>query len=363
VEVKKMLTNHIATSYPESKILVIDDQKTITLILEKLLNESGYYNVTCVVDPRQAVEIYQKLAPDLVLLDLTMPFLSGFDLLKLFQQYHTDQFIPVIVLTSDQDQESKHTALALGANDFLPKPFDRVELLVRINNTLAIRNQHKFLEQKVAERTQELRETQIEIIQRLVKASEYRDTDTGDHIYRLSILCYHMGRELGFSNEDCENFRYASLMHDIGKIGIPDRILLKPDKLTSEEFEEMKQHTVIGSEMLSDSKAKFLQMAKEIACSHHEKWDGTGYPSKLSGEEIPLVGRITAICDVFDALTSSRPYKKAWPVEQAIEELKILKGNYFDPELTDVFLTVLPSIIGSEEIFAHLREAQSENII
>jgi PleD family two-component response regulator len=136
------LANQIAANYPESKILVIDDQKTITLILEKLLNESGYYDVTCVTDPRQAVEIYQKLAPDLVLLDLTMPSLSGFDLLRLFQQFHRDQFIPVIVLTSDQDQESKHAALSLGANDFLPKPFDRVELLVRINNTLAIRNQH-----------------------------------------------------------------------------------------------------------------------------------------------------------------------------------------------------------------------------
>jgi putative two-component system response regulator len=167
-----------------------------------------------------------------------------------------------------------------------------------------------------------------------------------------------MGKALGFSREDCEDFSFASLMHDLGKIGIPDRILLKPDKLTPEEFEEMKKHTIIGSEMLSDSKAKFIQMAKEIAGSHHEKWDGTGSHPTYLVKILPLVGRITAICDVFDALTSTRPYKKAWPLEQAIEELKRLKSNHFDPELTDTFLAVLPSIIGSEEIFAHLREAQ-----
>ncbi|WP_248927016.1 HD domain-containing phosphohydrolase [Paenibacillus hamazuiensis] len=348
--------HRIFPDYPESKLLIIDDQKTVAYILAKLLNEAGYDDVTYIHDPREALSTCEQLKPDLILLDLTMPYLSGFDLLELFKKEKSQQSIPIIVLTSDQDQESKLKALALGASDFLPKPVDRVELLVRIKNNLEIRYQHKLLEQKVAERTRELKETQIEIIQRLVKAAEYRDNDTGDHIVRMSMLCFHLAKAAGLPDEECELIRYASSMHDVGKIGIPDSILLKPGKLTDEEFAEMKNHTLIGGKMLSNSDTKVLQMAEEIAVTHHERWDGSGYPSGLAGEAIPLAGRITSICDVFDALTSIRPYKKAWPLGEAMEEIKRLRGTHFDPELADIFIAALPSIIESDLIFSHLKK-------
>jgi len=347
---------NFAPDYPDSKILIIDDQKTIVRILESLLRESGYRDVASVLDPREALSVCKAYDPDLVLLDLTMPHVSGFELLEIFKQQPTQHFIPIIVLTSDQDQESKLKAFALGASDFLPKPVDRVELLVRMKSHLEIRYQTKLLEHKVAERTKELRETQIEIIQRLVKAAEFRDNDTGDHIIRLSLLCYHLGKAIGMTGEECELLRYASSMHDIGKIGIPDSILLKPGQLSEDEYEEMKSHTWIGSRMLSKSNTRLLQMAEEIALTHHERWDGTGYPRGLAGKAIPLVGRIAALCDVFDALTSSRPYKKAWSLKEAVAEIEKLRGTHFDPELTDIFLAALPSIVESDPYFRHLRQ-------
>ena len=339
----------------DSRIVVIDDQKTITLILHKLLTETGFQNVFCINDPREAVDIFRTVQPDLILMDLTMPHINGFELLKIFRADKEHHFIPVIVLTSDQDQDSKTTALSLGANDFLPKPFDRAELIVRIQNNLAIRFQYKTLEQTVEERTRELRETQLEIIHRLIIASERRDADTGEHIIRMSVLCYYLGKANRLSEEECDVLRYASTMHDIGKIGIPDHILLKSGKLTTEEFEIMKTHTIIGGEMLAESRSSILQVAELITRTHHEKWDGTGYPRGLRGTEIPLVGRIAAICDVFDALTSRRPYKPAWSLEAALAELVSLKGTHLDPELVDLFIQILPEAITSNEVYAHLR--------
>ncbi|MBO8155581.1 MAG: response regulator [Bacillaceae bacterium] len=348
------MINH--DSFKDSSILVIDDQRTITLILKKTLTESGFHNVTCINDPRDAMKTFEEVKPDLILQDLAMPHINGFELLKMFRE--KESIIPIIVLTSEQDPESKYNALSLGANDFLRKPFDKAELLARIHNNLAIRHQHKILEQKVAERTKELQETQIEVIHRLIKASEYRDSDTGDHIIRMSILCEELAKAVGFSDREAQILRYASTMHDVGKIGIPDDILLKPGKLSDEEFRVMKEHTLIGAEILKESRSRLLQMAENIVLTHHERWDGSGYPNGLKGEEIPLEGRITAICDVFDALTSSRPYKEPWPLDKVIAEIENQKGKHFDPDVADKFLDILPSVLERHQIFSHVKGTQ-----
>jgi len=214
-----------------------------------------------------------------------------------------------------------------------------------------IRHQKEDLEKRVHERTIELRETQREIVQRLGRAAEFRDTDTGAHISRMSRYAEILGRALGLSEEECELLLLAMPMHDIGKIGIPDFILLKPDKLTAAEWDVMRTHTILGGQLLSGSQSPLLQMGEIVALTHHEKWNGTGYPHKLAGHDIPLPGRICAVCDVFDALTSVRPYKEAWPVDKALEELRNLSGSHLDPHLVELFDEIFPAILKIKELY------------
>ena len=241
----------------------------------------------------------------------------------------------------------------------MQKPFDSLEALARIHNLLEVRLLHKalrqhnaVLEDRVRARTQELQETRLEIVRRLGRAVEYRDNETGLHVIRMSHYAASLGRVAGMSPTECETLLHACPMHDIGKIGIPDRILLKPDRLDPDEWAVMKTHTTIGAELLSGHDSDIMQMAHQTALTHHEKWDGTGYPQGLNREDIPLVGRITAICDVFDALTSTRPYKPAWSVEEAIAELKELRGTHFDPTLIDLFCDILPEILLIQQQYA-----------
>jgi putative two-component system response regulator len=257
-----------------------------------------------------------------------------------------------VVITANNDDETKIRSLALGALDFLAKPFNGVEVAARIKNILNVRllhnrvnHQNKILDQKVRERTRELADTRLEVVQRLSRVAECRDNETGMHVIRMSRYSYLLAEAMGLSINQCELLQHASPMHDIGKIGIPDSILLKPGKLDALEWEIMKTHAEIGGQLLSDSDSSLIQMAERIARTHHEKWDGSGYPHGLKGEEIPMEGRIVAICDVFDALTSERPYKEKWPVEKAVRELKDNSGIHFDPVLVSKFIEILPQVL------------------
>lgn len=339
-----------------AKLLIVDDNPSNLLLLEKLLKISGYCNIITTNDSREAASLYLAHKPDLLLLDFRMPHLDGFQVLEQLNQIKEDDYLPVVMITAQNDQEHRLKALEMGAKDFIGKPFDHAEVLMRIKNMLEIRLLHnearehnRRLEDKVQERTKELQAIQIELIYRLVRAVEFRDYRTSGHIMRMSMYTYELGKAAGLAEKDCKLLLHASTLHDIGKIGIPDEILLKPGRLKREEWEKMKTHTVKGAQILAGSSSEMIKMAEQIALTHHEKWDGSGYPRGLKGEEIPLVGRITAICDVFDALISARPYKEAWPLEEVIAELKKGCGTFFDPALTEVFLKIMPTIIKIKE--------------
>ncbi|NIQ03625.1 MAG: HD domain-containing protein [Nitrospinaceae bacterium] len=263
------------------------------------------------------------------------------------------------MLTAQREHPTRLRALESGAKDFLTKPFEMMEALTRVRNMLEVRLLHnqvrehnKSLETKVQERTQELEETRMEIIHRLGRAAEYRDNNTGMHVIRMSHYCYHLAREAGMSEEESHLLLQASPMHDVGKIGVPDQILMKTGELTEEEWEIMKLHPIIGAEILSGSKSQLLQMAETICMTHQERWNGSGYPLGLEGEEIPLVGRIVALCDVFDALTTQRHYKAAFTPEEAMRMIEDAKGIDFDPELVEAFQRILPQILEIREEFA-----------
>lgn len=344
----------------EAKILIVDDNQINVLLLERILQAAGYTNVKSLLDPRDVMELYEEWRPDCVLLDIKMPHMDGFMVMEELKKIELDSYIPVLVLTANQDHETRITALNTGAKDFLNKPFDRIEALNRIRNLIEVRllhnevrDQNASLEEKVAERTKEIHNTRLEIIRRLGRASEYKDNETGLHIIRMSKVSQVVGLTYGLNEKHADLLLHASPMHDVGKIGIPDSILLKPGKLDADEWRIMKTHTNIGFEILSDSDSDLLLMAQNIAIGHHEKWDGSGYPKGLKGEEIPIEARIAAVADVFDALTSERPYKKAWPVEDAIALLKDQKGKHFQAELIDIFLEKLDSVI---EITEELRD-------
>jgi len=328
-----------------ARILIVDDQPSNVMLLEGILQEEDFTASRGLTDSRQALPVFLEYQPDLILLDLQMPYLNGFEVMKQLRgRVPPGTFLPILMLTADITPESKRHALAEGATDFLTKPFDNTEVVLRIRNLLQTRSLHlqlqdqnQVLEQKVRERTLELEQTQVEILERLALASEYRDDDTGEHTKRVGHMSAQIAQTLGLLEEEVELIRRAAPLHDVGKIAIPDSILLKPGKLTPEEFEQMKTHTTIGAKMLSGGRFPLLQMAEEIALTHHERWDGTGY-LKLHGETIPLVGRIVAVADVFDALTNERPYKKAWPRNEAIEEIQRQGGRQFDPRVVEAFL-------------------------
>lgn len=341
-----------------AKILVIDDDPLIIRLLETFLKQAGYKSILSCTDPTIATDLYSQYQPDLVLLDLNMPVMDGFRVMESLNSIEAKVYVPIMILTAETDDRTRLDALEAGAKDYVNKPFSKLEILTRIKNLLEVRFAHKklqqqneILEQKVVERTRELRDSQLEIVQRLGLASEYRDNETGQHIIRMSYYSKILAEHYGLPADECELILNASPMHDIGKLGIPDSILLKPGQLTKDEFAIMKTHTDIGARLLEDARSPVVEMARVIALSHHEKWDGTGYPNCLAGKDIPLVGRIVAIADVFDALTSSRPYKAAWPINKAVAEIKRGAGSHFDPELVDCFEKALPEIIEVSQMY------------
>lgn len=345
-------------------ILVIDDEAPNLKLLFKMLTSMGYEDITLVQDSRKVIDQYQAKKPDLILLDLNMPHIDGFGILAQLRALEDPLPPPVIVLTAQTGRDFKLRSLNDGARDFLSKPFDRAELQARVRNLLdahmahcLLHDQKNVLDELVDQRTAELRHTRLQVIERLGRAAEYRDNETGLHISRMSHYSRVIAEHLGCGRVDCDTILHASPMHDIGKIGIPDNILLKPGKLTQEEFEVIKRHPEIGAQLLEGDDSTLMTMAREIALTHHEKWDGSGYPQGLSGEKIPLVGRIVAVADVFDAVTSERPYKKAWSVEDAVNLIKQGSGSHFDPEVVNSFNSTLSEILTFKEKY---RDADSE---
>jgi len=339
-------------SYLEARVLVVDDQPPNTLLLRKLLEAEGYRQVVTTNDPTEVLPLHRESPFDAILLDIRMPKIDGFGVMRMLQDDAGDDYVPVIVLTAQTDEETRLRALAEGAKDFVTKPFNRVEVLHRIRNMLEIRllhrrvrHQNELLEQRVEERTRELQETRLEIVRRLGKAAEFRDNETGFHIIRMSKFSELIARTMGLNDSVADLILHASPMHDIGKLGIPDGILLKPGKLDPQEWEVMKTHTDIGAEILEGHHSRLLQMAVRIARAHHEKWDGSGYPRGLREKEIPLEARIVAVADVFDALTSRRPYKEPWTIEASVEEVRALTGRHFDPAVVKAFFSTLPRIL------------------
>jgi putative two-component system response regulator len=330
-----------------ARILIVDDREANVRLLEQLLAQAGYKSIISTQDPRQALPLYLTQNPDLILLDLHMPHMDGFAVLEqIVPRIAKGLFLPILVLTADASSETKQRALAMGARDFLTKPFDPHEVLLRVANLLetrslhvVLKNQNKLLEERVRERTYDFQEAQLEIMDRLALAAEYRDDETGRHAQRVGRTSALVAERLGFPEQDTALIRRAAPLHDVGKIGIPDEILLKPGSLTEAEFNEMKGHTMVGARILSGSRFRVLQLAEDIALTHHEKWDGGGYFG-LREDTIPLVGRIVAIADVFDALTHERPYKQAWPESKAVEEVASLSGKHFDPKVVEAFLAV-----------------------
>lgn len=337
-------------SIHDCTILLVDDTKANVAVLVQALKENYKLGVT--LNGEDALRFAREKKPDLILLDIIMPGTDGFEVCRQLKKERDTADIPIIFITAMDDLTHKTKGFDAGAVDYITKPFDVTEVKARVKTHLtlklaqkALENQNAFLEEMVRERTKELRKAQIEIINRLGKAAEYRDQDTGTHINRMSKYCRIMGKALGLPREEYDRLDLASTMHDVGKIGISDNILLKPGKLDVKEWESMRSHTRIGEQLLSGGSSQLLEVARIIAMTHHEKWDGTGYHQQLKGTQIPLAGRITCICDVFDALISRRPYKEPWPVNAALEEIKKGKGTFFDPELVDLFISLEPEIM------------------
>lgn len=353
------INDEINTDPQKASILVVDDEAANVKLLEKILATVGYNNVVSTQDPVQALPLYQEHNSDLILLDIDMPKLDGYGVMEQLNTLTNKCPPPILILTAQHMQSYRQRALDSGARDYVTKPFDADELLSRVRNLLEVQMAHKFmrhqneiLENKVRERTQDIHDTRLQVVRCLGIASEYRDEETGLHIIRMSKMAEVVAKAAGMDDEQCDLLLNAAPMHDVGKIGIPDKILLKPGKFEPDEWEIMQTHTQIGVDILSGDDSDLMTMARDIAISHHEKWNGKGYPNGLKGEAIPLAGRITAIADVFDALTSVRPYKKAWPVEKAVNLIKEESGQHFDPKLVEAFLEKLPEIIEIKEKYA-----------
>ena len=326
-------------------ILAVDDEESNLLLLRQILERDGYTNVDTTTEPSRVPGMFAKSRPRLVLLDLHMPEMDGFELMERLDTMSGERrSIAFLVLTADATEATKRRALSMGARDFLTKPLDRIELLLRVRNLLHVEDlqdrlfeQNANLEDEVAERTRDLEQARLEILERLALACEYRDDDTQEHAWRIGRTCALLAIGLGLPDREVELIRRAAPLHDVGKVGIPDAILLKPGKLSGEEFETIKTHTTIGAEILSGSRNPLLVMAEQIALTHHERWDGQGYPRRLRSEQIPLSGRIVAVADVFDALTHDRPYKEAWAVREAVAEIFHQAGRQFDADVVAAF--------------------------
>ncbi len=324
-------------------ILVLDDNEAQILVIETMLRKGGYKNIHVLTDSRDALKVIAETTPDLLLLDLNMPYQDGIETIRLIKkQIPGIARFPVAVLSVEAQPEKKVEALELGARDFIAKPFDPTELLLRVKNLLETRywylqvqQQKDSLAELVAKRTSELEQAHIEMLTRLARICEHRDDQLGEHVWRVATLSAMLAREMQCAPEFIDLLLRAARLHDIGKTAIPEGILLKPAKLSPEEFEIIKKHTTIGAQLLTGSHSPLMQMAEQIALTHHERWDGQGYPKGLSAAVIPLEGRIVAVADAFDSMIYDRPYRKAQSVQEAVQEIQKHQNSQFDPEVVD----------------------------
>ena len=319
-------------------ILVVDDETTNLNVLRQILKQ--HYRLLFAKSPEKALELAETELPDLILLDVMMPQMNGYQVCERLKQNILTQHIPVIFVSALSDAAEEAQGFAVGGVDYITKPVSGAIVRARVATHLSL------------VQVDELKKTRLEIVQRLGLAAEYKDNETGLHVIRMSHYSHIIARAAGFDEARAEDLLHAAPMHDIGKIGIPDCILQKPGKLTPEEWAIMREHPVIGARIIGVHTIGLLHMAHDIALTHHERWDGSGYPRGLQGEDIPVVGRIVAVADVFDALTTQRPYKKAWPLNEAIAYIREQRGKHFDPRLVEVFLEQLPAVLEIKERWA-----------
>lgn len=333
-----------------ARVLIVDDEPANLTFLQHVLETEGYGELIALQDSAEAFRRFRALDPDVIVVDLWMPRMDGFEFIARVQELiPAGTYLPILVATGDSTPEARRRALSLGARDFLTKPLSPSEVRLRVRNLMETRFLHEqtkqhnlLLEERVTERTVQLEEARLEILYRLARAAEFRDDLTGQHTLRVGRLSGRMAQVLGLGAEQAQLITRAAPLHDVGKIGIPDAVLLKPGRLDPHEREVIETHTIIGADILSGSGYPLLRQAEEIALTHHERWDGLGYPHQLAGDAIPVAGRIVAAADVFDALTHARPYKPAWTVRQALAEVEACAGTQFDPLVVEALLRVAP---------------------
>jgi putative two-component system response regulator len=331
-----------------ASILLVDDEPANLSLLRRTLAGAGYTRIGETANPLQVTRLYQQFQPDLICLDVKMTPIDGLEVLReLGKLIPPDSYFPILMLTGEGSAEVKQEALSLGAKDFVTKPFELQEVLLRIKNLLIPRFLHlqlqdhnRILETRVRERTRDLDQARLEVLDRLARAAEFRDDNTGEHVKRVGRIAAFLADALGLGSIMAELVQRAAPLHDIGKIGIPDAVLLKPGRLTPQELAVMQRHTTMGAEILAGGSSVVMRTAEEIALYHHERWDGSGYPTGRAGEAIPMPARIVGLADAFDALTHDRPYRLAWPLPNVLQWFRENSGNHFDPQLMQRFLAL-----------------------
>jgi two-component system, response regulator RpfG len=340
------------------KVAIVDDTPVNLLLMEKLVARQPDCVPVPFGDPAAGLRWCLDNEPDLIIVDYMMPVMDGLEFIQRVRAMHDRDDVPILMVTANHERQTRYDALMRGANDFLTKPIDKHEFEPRVRNMLRLRQAHldtraraEILAEEVRRATAEIFQRERETIMRLARAAEFRDPETGAHIQRMARYSALIAERLGMSRAEVDNILQAAPMHDVGKLGIPDYILLKPGRLNPEEREIMKQHAMIGHDILKDSASLVVQLGASIALSHHEKYDGTGYPGGLAGERIPIEGRIVAVADVFDAITSERPYKRSWPIDEAVAFLREGRGTHFDPVCVDTFFDSLDEVLRIREQF------------
>ena len=324
-------------SNDKPRILIVDDEPANLKVMREVLGNQ--YRMSFAKSGAVALALLEKEQPKLILLDIMMPDMNGFEVCEILKSTPALSHIPIIFVTALGDESDEFKGFELGAVDYITKPISPAIVRARVKTHLSL------------VQAEQLKQAHVDLVHRLGRAAEYKDTDTGEHIARMSQYSKLLALEFGMGEQQAELLRQAAPMHDVGKIGIPDAILLKPGRLTPDEFDHMKQHAAIGAQILANSSSPLLQLAHKLAIEHHEKWDGSGYPNGLKGEQISVEGRIVAIADVFDALTSKRPYKEAWGVEEALEHMQAQAGKHFDPHLINLFVNKLDAIIAIKNTY------------